>query len=57
MRHILITARVLARLAALSALAAAGLIFGGATPALAEFEIEESRVEKGEAEVEYEAGV
>ena len=48
---------MLARLAALSALAAAGLTFGDAKPAFAEFEIQESQVEKGEAEAEYRGAV
>ena len=44
-------------LAAVAALAAAGLIFGAAKPALAEFEIQESGVEKGEVELEYRGAV
>ena len=43
--------------AALSALAALGLTFGTSKPALAEFEIQESQVEKGEVELEYRGAV
>jgi hypothetical protein len=46
-------ARRLMLTAALSALAALGLTFGTSKPALAEFEIQESQVEKGEVELEY----
>ena len=42
---------------AVSALAMAGLIFVWTTPAFAEFEIQESEVEKGEAELEYRGAV
>jgi len=43
--------------AALSALAALGLTVGGTKPALAEFEIQEANVEKGEVELEYRGAV
>ena len=43
--------------AALSALAALGLTVGTSKPALAEFEIQESQVEKGEVELEYRGAV
>jgi len=43
----------LALTAAVSALAASGLTIGTSKPALAEFEIQESTVEKGEKEFEY----
>ena len=43
--------------AALSALAALGLTVGTSKPALAEFEIQESNVEKGEVELEYRGAV
>ncbi|HEY6670611.1 MAG TPA: hypothetical protein VI075_06740 [Methyloceanibacter sp.] len=39
--------------AAISALAASGLTIGTTKPALAEFEIQESTVDKGETELEY----
>ena len=42
---------------AVSALAMAGLIFVWTKPAFAEFEIQESEVEKGEAELEYRGAV
>ena len=42
---------------AVSALAMAGLIFVWTKPAFAEFEIQESEVEKGEAEFEYRGAV
>jgi hypothetical protein len=41
----------------LSVLMAAGLTVGGSTPALAEFEINEPGVEKGESELEYRGAV
>jgi hypothetical protein len=50
-------AQRLALPAAVSALTTAGLIFGTTTPALAEFEIQESQVEKGEIELEYRGAV
>jgi hypothetical protein len=43
--------------AAISALAAFGLTVGTVKPALAEFEIQESQVEKGEVELEYRGAV
>ena len=43
--------------AAISALAALGLTVGTTKPALAEFEIQESQVEKGEVELEYRGAV
>ena len=43
--------------AAASALAASGLTIGTSKPALAEFEIKESTVEKGEKEFEYRGAV
>jgi len=43
--------------AAISALAALGLAVGTTKPALAEFEIQESQVEKGEVELEYRGAV
>jgi hypothetical protein len=43
--------------AAVSALVASGITIGTVKPALAEFEIEESTVEKGEAEFEYRGAV
>jgi hypothetical protein len=43
--------------AAISALAASGLTIGTTKPALAEFEIQESTVEKGEKELEYRGAV
>ncbi len=50
-------ARRLALSAAVSALATAGLTIGLTKPALAEFEIQESQVEKGEVELEYRGAV
>ena len=50
-------AQRLALTAAISALASAGLTIGITRPALAEFEIQESEVEKGEAELEYRGAV
>jgi hypothetical protein len=47
----------LALTAATSALAASGLTIGTGKPALAEFEIKESTVEKGEKEFEYRGAV
>jgi hypothetical protein len=47
----------LALTAALSALAASGLTVGTSKPALAEFEIQESTIEKGEKEFEYRGAV
>jgi hypothetical protein len=47
----------LALTAAASALAASGLTIGTSKPALAEFEIKESTVEKGEKEFEYRGAV
>ena len=49
--------RYLALTAAASALAAAGLTIGTIRPAHAEFEIQESQVEKGEKELEYRGAV
>src|SRR5262245_116920 len=43
----------LACTAAVSALAMAGLILAGTKPVLAEFEIQEAEIEKGEIEIEY----
>jgi hypothetical protein len=43
--------------AAISALAASGLTIGTTKPALAEFEIQESTVERGETELEYRGAV
>ena len=43
--------------AAISALASAGLTIGMTRPALAEFEIQKSQVEKGEVELEYRGAV
>ena len=60
MRYNLNGLRVAQRLAlsaAASALATAGLMLGTAKPALAEFEIQESQVEKGEVELEYRGAV
>jgi hypothetical protein len=50
-------AQRLALSAAVSALATAGLVVGTTKPALAEFEIQESQVEKGEKEFEYRGAV
>ena len=50
-------AQRLALSAAVSALATAGLTIGMTKPALAEFEIQESEVEKGEVELEYRGAV
>lgn len=50
-------AQRLALSAAVSALATAGLILGTTKPALAEFEIQETQVEKGEVELEYRGAV
>lgn len=50
-------AQRLALLAAASALVTAGLAIGMSKPALAEFEIQESGVEKGELELEYRGAV
>jgi hypothetical protein len=50
-------AQRLALTAAISALASASLTIGITKPALAEFEIQESEVEKGEAELEYRGAV
>jgi hypothetical protein len=57
MRYNLICAQRLALLATVSALTMAGLISGTTTPALAEFEIKEAGVEKGEVELEYRGAV
>ena len=57
MRQYLNTQRALATTAMLSVLMAAGLTVGVSTPALAEFEINESGVEKGESELEYRGAV
>ena len=57
MRPYLSTQRALATTAMLSVLMAAGLTVGVSTPALAEFEINESGVEKGESELEYRGAV
>ncbi|ODR99240.1 hypothetical protein AUC68_04355 [Methyloceanibacter methanicus] len=51
------TTSALARVAALAGLAVAGFTFSSATPALAEFEIQEPGVEKGEIEAEYRGAV
>lgn len=56
LRHNLNGLRIAQRLAlsaAVSALATAGLVVGSTKPALAEFEIQESSVEKGRVETEY----
>jgi hypothetical protein len=50
-------AQCLGLTAAIPALAALGLTFGATKPALAEFEIQESQVEKGEVELEYRGAV
>jgi hypothetical protein len=50
-------AQRLALPAAVSAVATAGLVIGTTKPALAEFEIQESQVEKGEVELEYRGAV
>jgi len=60
LRHHLNVLRAAQRLAlttAVSALAAGGLTIGTTKPALAEFEIQESEVEKGEVELEYRGAV
>jgi hypothetical protein len=57
LRQYLNTQRALATTAMLSVLTAAGLTVGVSTPALAEFEIQESEVEKGETEIEYRGAV
>jgi hypothetical protein len=60
LRYNLIGLRLAQRLvlsAAVSALATAGLTIGMTKPALAEFEIQESGVEKGEVELEYRGAV
>lgn len=57
MRHYLNTLRALATTAMLSVLTAAGLTIGVTKPALAEFEIQETQVEKGEVEVDYRGAV
>ena len=60
LRYNLIGLRLAQRLAlsaAVSALATAGLTIGMTKPALAEFEIQESEVEKGEVELEYRGAV
>jgi hypothetical protein len=53
LRHYLSTLCGLAWTAALSVIAVAGLTVGVTRPALAEFEIQESQVEKGEVEIDY----
>ncbi len=50
-------AQCLGLTAAIPALAALGLTFGTTKPALAEFEIQESQVEKGQLEFEYRGAV
>jgi len=55
--NVLRTAQRLVLTAAVSALAMAGLTISTTKPALAEFEIQESQVEKGEVEVEYRGAV
>jgi len=55
--NVLRNAQRLMLTAAVSALAAFGLTVGTTKPALAEFEIQESQVEKGEVEVEYRGAV
>ena len=55
--NVLRNAQRLGLTAAVSALAATGLTISTATPALAEFEIQESQVEKGEVEIEYRGAV
>lgn len=57
MRNYFNIQRALATTAMLSVLAAAGLTVGVSTPALAEFEIQESGVEQGETELEYRGAV
>ncbi len=60
MRHhpkLLRLAQHLTLTAAVSALATAGLTITTTKPALAEFEIQESQVEKGEVELEYRGAV
>jgi len=57
LRHSLSTLCGLAWTAALSVIAAAGLTVTGSRPALAEYEIQETDVEKGEVEVEYRGAV
>jgi len=57
LRHSLSTLCGLAWTAALSVVAAAGLTVTASRPALAEYEIQETGVEKGEAEVEYRGAV
>lgn len=55
--NVLRDAQRLALTAAVSALAAAGLTISTTKSALAEFEIQESQVEKGEVEIEYRGAV
>jgi hypothetical protein len=55
--NLLRSAQLLALTAAVSALAAAGLTLITAKPALAEFEIQESNIEKGRVELEYRGAV
>ncbi len=55
--NVLRKAQRLALMAAVSALAAAGLTISTTKVALAEFEIQESQVEKGEVEIEYRGAV
>ena len=55
--NVLRKAQRMALMAAVSALAAAGLTIGTTKVALAEFEIQESQVEKGEVEIEYRGAV
>ncbi len=57
MRNYLNTQRALACTAMLSVLTAACLTVGVTTPALAEFEIQETQVERGEVEIEYRGAV
>jgi hypothetical protein len=57
LRHNLSTLCGFVWTAALSAIAAAGLTVGVTRPALAEYQIQETEVEKGETEVEYRGAV
>lgn len=57
LRNTLMTTSSLARVAALTGFAIAGMTFVTVKPALAEFEIQEPSVEKGEVEAEYRGAV
>ncbi len=57
LRNFLLTTSALARVAVLTGFAIGGMAFVGAKPALAEFEIQELSVEKGEVETEYRGAV